>query len=286
MYQLFHYLSYLTVAPVALLYLFLLNDQWRVSAGGKAMLAILSACASLPLPNLLLGEPKFYALFFLAPCLVTLGPLYLASRVRDGRFFFLFFSGFLVAWLTNAVSGTLSYYSGVPLAAILPCMDALLLFLCWKFCRPVFLAVFQVSGKGWLQICILPLVLCAAYLMQADSLEYADLQRFPQVQVFRVCLLLITILLFAVLLSFFKKQSLWYENTVNASLLDAQLEDLSEDRKRQDAAAGQARILRHDLRHYLPILSRQLSGGDRAGARDTVERMRALIRGRQGGDGS
>ena len=63
---------------------------------------------------------------------------------------------------------------------------------------------------------------------------------------------------------------------MDAALLSAQLTALAERVEGQRRGAENARILRHDVRHYLPMLSRCLRAGDAAGARAVLDAMRAL----------
>lgn len=270
------YLAYALICPVALLYIFLLNDQWRITRCGKALLLAGGGLLPLCLPGLLPVHGTWLGLFLVIPWLVLLPILWWASRVRDARFLFVVLSAMLFTYLSNTVADKLAYDFHLSALLLRVVFDGVLLFFCLRFYRPVFRAVLRATHSGWPMLCLLPLAIWGAYLTLLSYPNYFQRSMLPQVQFFVIALLLIALLLYAVTFSFFQKLRIWHEYEVDMALLDVQLEEFDRRLRHQQAATERSRILRHDLRHYLPLLSERLRAGELGEAREILEAMRAL----------
>lgn len=276
----FDLLSYAAICPVAAVYIFLLNDRWRVAWWGKGLL--LAWCTAAPL--VFVPFVVDFHMLLLLTWVLVIPPLWWASRVRDGRMLFLVLSAIFLTYITNTVANKLALHWVAPALLFRVVFDGCLLFVCAVFYRPVFLDILHVVHRGWGRLCLMPMTLWCIYLALTCSPDYFHHRELPQVQCFVVALLLIAILLYAVTFSFFKKVCDWLEERVDTALLDAQLDDLERRLQRQQTVAENARILRHDLRHYLPLFSQRLEAGDAQGARDVLDAMRTLtVQGRQEG---
>ena len=203
--RLFSTLSYVTLCPMALLYLFLLDDQWRVSRRWKGTLMLLSTLLPLALPPLLMPLHAPLILYGLIPWLPVVAAVLWASRVRDWRLLFTLLSASLLVYLTNSAADKLALHTVLPGFAIRVVMDGVLLFLCAKFYRPIFLSVFHTAGREWPALCLLPLTLWGVYLLMMNYPDYSTRAQHPQAQIFTLCLLLIALVLYIVIFSFFKR---------------------------------------------------------------------------------
>lgn len=268
-------LAYALICPVALLYLFFLNDQWRIALGGKILLLLFSGLFPLCLPPLLLDRGCSLAVFLVIPWL-AIGPiLWWASRLRGSRFLFILLTGILFTYLTNSVADKLAYDFHLPALLFRVVMDAGILLFVLRYFRPAFHAALHTAHRGWPLLCLIPLALWGTYLALLSYPNYFERAMLHQVQFFVIALLLLALLLYLVIFTLFKRLQAWHEDEVDTALLDTQLEDLDRRLRHQRAATERMRILRHDLRHYLPIFSQRLRAGDAAGAQEILDAMRA-----------
>lgn len=280
------YLAYAFICPVALSYIYLLIDRWRITRRGKVLLAVFSALLAPGLLVLLSGRGIPIGIFLVLPWIVLFPILWWASRTRGAPLLFVVLSAVLFTNLAHTVADKLAQNRTFPAILFRLILDGVLLYVCFRFYRPVFRTVLQATQKGWLLLCLIPLALLGAYLALLSFPNYFYRSLLPQVQFFVIALLLIALVIYAVIFSFFQKLQLWHEYEVGTSLLDAQLEDLNRRLQQHQAASERSRILRHDLRHYLPLFSERLQAGDTAGARDILDAMRALTAGDHGEGGA
>lgn len=280
------FLSYGLLCPVALHYIFLFHDQWRISLGGKALFMVMSALLSW---GLLLFPPVWKAPlggFLVLPWAVLTPLLFWMSRQRGFRLLFIIHSAILFTCLTNSVADKVSYHTVVPTTAVYLLLNSGILLVCRRFFRPVFLTSLQTNRRGWGFLCLIPLILWWIYLNLLSYPDYQKLAALPQVEFFVVALLCMALLIYRVMFTLFQRLEHWQEEAVAAAVLDAQLAELDQRLRTQREASEAARMLRHDLRHYLPLFSQRLTAGDTQGARDILAAMAACNQAayRNGGD--
>lgn len=258
-----HAMDYLTTAaicPMAVLCIFLLNDSWRV----RPMLRWLFFAACGPLSIWLYGAfpalPSGVRVLF--PWLVILLCCWSFSTIRDTRFLFVAVTGMLFAYLSTSVSGSLFLLFGIPSFLMCILLYLAVLALGMRFFRPAFLDVYHALKKGWLMFSFMPLGLATVFFSLLISPDY--MARFDEffVRSSLYLLAILTVVFYCASFYFFRKLARWQEGALNSAVLNAQISAHAEQRARRDSVNEQERILRHDLRHYLLMLSSCLREGD------------------------
>lgn len=262
-----HVMDYLTsasICPMALLCIFLLNDRWRVRPLFRWLLFAASGPLSIWLYSAFSALPSGVRVLF--PWLAILLCCWSFSAIRDTRFLFVAVTGMLFAYLSTSVSGSLFLLFGIPSFFICILLYLAVLALGMRFFRPAFLEVYHVLKKGWLMFSIMPLGLALVFFSLLISPDYmARLEEFF-VWGSLYLLAILTVVFYCASFYFFCKLGRWQEGALNSAVLNAQISAHAEQRARRDSVNEQERILRHDLRHYLLMLSSCLREGDASAA--------------------
>lgn len=274
----FHVVDCMTTAsicPMALLCIFLLNDRWRVRPLFRWLLFALSGPLSIWLYSAFPAPPS--SVRVLLPWLVLLLCCWGFSAIRDARFLFVSVTGMLFAYLNTSVSGSLYLIYGVPSFLICILLNLAVLALGIKFFRPAFLEVYHVLEKGWLIFSFMPLGLTVVFFSLLISPDY--IARFDEffVRGSLYLLAILTIVFYCASFYFFRKLARWQEGAVNSAVLGAQISAYTEQRQRRDDINERERILRHDLRHYLLMLSSCLREGDAPAAAQVLAALNSHI---------
>lgn len=263
------------ICPMAVLCIFLLNDRWR--APSLLRWLFFAACGpfSVGLYRALPFLPT--ALRVLCPWLVILLCCWGFSAIRDMRFLFAAATGMLFAYLSTSVSGSLSLLLALPSFPVVLLLDAVTLLLGMRFFRPSFLEVYHVLKKGWLIFSLMPLCLAAIFFSLLISPDYLARHNEFAVQSSLYLLAVLTIVFYCASFYFFRKLARWQVGALDSAVLGAQISAYAEQSARRDSVNERERILRHDLRHYLLILSTCLRDGDEQAAAQTLDALRSHI---------
>lgn len=266
------------VCPGAVAYLYLLNDQWRAPAWARRLFLLLCGPASVGLTWVLRALPAAAQAALIWA--VVLSCCWAFSAVRDARFLFVAATGVLFTYLSTAVCGMAAAFLPVHYALLRPVLDGALLLAAARAFRPVFLGVFHRLRQGWLVLSLMPLSLGSIFLSLLLVPGFAMYYTLPYVQGFTYLLALLTLFFYGASFHFFQKLDEWQEGEVDGAVLSAQVSALAGP----DGDEERRRILRHDLRHYIRVLTACLRAGDAQAALRTLEALdQSVGRARAGG---
>lgn len=256
-----------TATLFLLLYLFLLLDEWRIR---KRARVALTAASFLTMTAVLLSLPPEYHYFAAPPIYLLLFVVtLLCAAKRDCRYLFAFLSALLLSSLSAALCSMLSPTLLVFQLLLRIPVDGGLLLLCRWFFRPAFRSIHQMAHRQW--GLLLPVPLCS--MLALYLLSY----RFPGsyfAMLGLISLVLAIYGLFAFLLNSLRHR---HEGAIDTAMLQSQyatLSHLAEERNQQEY---RRRILRHDLRHYTPLLDSSLVRGDTSATLALIAAMRGQL---------
>lgn len=250
------------VCPAAVLYVYLLNDRWRVTPVWRWLFLAICGPLSLLLTN--------YCMAFLPMVLRIWGIwglmlvfCFAFSAIRDGRIFFVITTGMLFSYVCTVTSSMLAIVIPVHRCLLRIALNALFLILGLRVFRPAFWETYRVLTKGWLAFTLMPASLLGIFFSLLAGTNYNERYDFPYVRTFTYALVLLSVVLYCASFFFFRRLGRWQRQELGSAILSSQISarDLQLRRKQQSDERG--RILRHDLRHYLRILSSCLRDGDR-----------------------
>lgn len=266
------------IGAMAVAYMYALNDRWRVSLQARVVLFLLAGPAALwfGLSPFMRALPVVVrvALYWL----VLLPVCWSFSAVRDARFLFVAATSLLFTYLSTTVCSMACFYLPIHRTLLRLLLDGAFLAFHIGVFRPVFLEVYHTMKRGWLVFSLMPICLCSLFLFLLLTPNYDARRGLPHVQIFTYLLALLSLIFYWASFYFFQKLGHWQEKEVDSAVLTAQVTALARPREADLAAEEQRRILRHDLRHYLHILSSCLRAGDGPAALQTMEAIRAGLR--------
>ena len=257
-----------TTCLSALLYLFLLNDQWRIKPLWRwlfwAASGPLSVWMSVSLPLIPAAARPLIACLFLLPC------CWIFSSVRDGRFLFVVATALLFSYMCTVLSSMMGAVLNVHRLFFRLPLNAIFLLLGLRFFRAAFWDTYHVLKKGWLIFTLMPVSLLVLFLSMLSGPYYAERYGLVYVRAFTYLLALFTVVFYYVSFQFFRRLGRWQRVELGNAVLTAQIAASSLQSEGGKQAEEFGRILRHDLRHYLRILSSCLREGDSRAAQETV----------------
>ena len=271
--QLLDYLASAVICPIAVLHIFLLNDRWRVAPVWRWLLFLLCGPLSAWLAELLVTVP--------IPLRVTLiwipelACLWGFSAVRDTRFLFTAATGVMFTYLSTVVCSMLSLPLGIHRLLLRMVFDGFLLIVGMRLFRSVFMEVYHALKKGWLVFSFMPIALAGVFFSLLMTPDYQARYAISYVRGFTYLLAILTLVFYCASFYFFRKLSLWQKGELDSAVLYAQITAQRARSADRLAEEERARILRHDLRHYLRILSASLREEDSATAQRTLESLDA-----------
>lgn len=262
-------------SAVAILYIFFMSDEWHIGRGARAAYAVAATALWVSLAYLL-PLPPLLRLLIVWP--VVLLPLVFFSRARDARFVFILLTGMVFSYLNVVLSALLSYYWGLHRLPVRLVLDLCGLLLC-RHIRPMFHHVFHAVREGWLICLLLPLSIAVSCFSFWDYWYFPARMADPSVQSYAFVLTLVTPLTYVVLFHFISEQQQRRDAALLHTLLKAQCDAMLWQAERHERLSLSGKILRHDLRHYLPLLTACIDEGREVDARALLAQMRQLLRG-------
>lgn len=241
----------------------ILVDQWRVPKR-----VVKNCVIAVLLLILVFGALVGHKLGYSHDARVIVGsvPMILAwllffcfSFLRDGRIFFTTATaGLLMSFVTATCSMFLKI--GTPQCTVVLCFSWLLLLLISaKWLRAPYLRMLHFAESGWTLLSVIPMSLLVAlntgYLYPLFS--SAD----DSGALTAVILCAATPLIYITIYRFLHALQAQYVFRQNEMVLLAQIRSLEQLTERMELAARQNRIFRHDLRHFLQLLSSSLQSG-------------------------
>ena len=279
-------LSSLVISPLLFCYACLLNDRWRIPRWAMAVLTVLSGFSA----QLIAGIPNTAVWFRI--CLIELCnilALYLCSRARDLRFLFVLCTAGLFDFMMTAACSIFAYPLGIHRLLLRLFMDGLVLGLGARFFRPVFLDVFRSSKRGWGLLSLFPVSLTGVFAVILIQPGFMQRYTQPAIRWITGIFSALAIVVYVVFFRFFQMFHDKRQAELRSHILRTQFRALERQTEEYRAVEERLRIFRHDLRHYLHMLSVCIEEGDTDSALLLLEHIDRLQReARQpvyGGDG-
>lgn len=259
--------------PLSFILICILTKDWRLSRRMTKWIEIVILLLLLLLDVLLygrLGEKAGKNMITLVN-FISLTVLHLSlMQYRGGRSLFICFSvalSLLVgASLAEIFGSGVTYQRLIIKAVVYP----LLMLITYKYFRRPFFVVMEGIDKGWHRMSVIPIVFCillTAVLWSGNMYHDREMKMIGLVLCFAVCVI------YVVLYYTFCNLQEQYRIKSGYDLLRTQMTSLQKQLELIKESAKEMDIFRHDMRHYLVLLSGCVEQGDLKEAKSLLDSL-------------
>lgn len=151
----------------------------------------------------------------------------------------------------------------------------IMIFLIWRFLKPLFNYMMEYCNKGWGVFCLVPISFCAMAFF--DGGGYAVALHLERVSYSAISMYTLMITVYILISTLFKRTREQMLAQNEAGLLSVQIENAKLQLQELKSTQEQAANYRHDLRHHIGLINGFLEHGDAEKAKGYLNKIQAEV---------